>query len=390
VAVFAALAGGALFALVALLAGPLTRLLLGAEAPRSWVVLAAADVYLGTFAFVPLNLLRIEERPGLFSAFSVGRHAANAALKVWLVLAGLGVAGVLWSDLLATGLFAVALLPRLRGRVAWTFSPTLLREALAFGLPKVPHGLLVQVQNLADRKILDLFVARAEVGVYSMAYNFGQGVKLASSAFEPAWGPFIYAEVRRPDAPRTLARVISPAFAAFVGAGLAVAVLGRELLTLMTTKNPAFREGAPVIPVVAAAYVLHGVFLLTSVGIGIARQARYYPLVTLAAASANVAGNFILIPRFGMMGAAWATVLSYAVMALVGLVLSRRLYPIPFETGRLLRLAGAAGLAFAVSCFAPEAVGPALAVKCALLALFAAYAVFEVRGTVFARPAVAA
>ena len=41
---------------------------------EGWVVLAAGDVFLGTFAFVPLSLLRIQDRPRLFSALSVVRH----------------------------------------------------------------------------------------------------------------------------------------------------------------------------------------------------------------------------------------------------------------------------------------------------------------------------
>jgi O-antigen/teichoic acid export membrane protein len=378
VAVFAAVAGGVLLALVALASGPLTRLLLGPDVPRAWVVLVAADVYLGTFAFVPLSLLRIEERPGLFSAFSAGRHAANAGLKVALVLAGYGVAGVLWSDLLATALFAFSLLPRLRGRAAFTVSAPLLREALAFGLPKVPHGLLLQVQNLADRKILDLFASRAEVGLYHVGYTFGQGVKFATSAFEPAWGPFVYAEARKDEgAPRTLARVASPAFALFLLAGLAVAMLGRELIALMTP--PEYHAAAPVVPVIALAYVLHGVFLLTAVGIGIAKQARYYPIVTAAAAGTNVMGNLLLVPRFGMMGAAWATVASYVVMAGLGFVLSRRLYPIPFETARLVRLAAAAGVAWSLGLLAPAALVPAVALKGGLLLGFAAVAFVDVR-----------
>ena len=122
-----------------------------------------------------------------------------------------------------------------------------------------------------------------------------------------------------------------------------MAVLGRDLLRLMTPHNPAFHAAAPVIPVVALAYLLHGVFLLTSVGIGIARQARYYPMVTAAAAATNVAANLVLIPRFGVMGAAWATVLAYAVMAALGHAFSRRLFPIPFEGGRLARITAAAG-----------------------------------------------
>lgn len=371
VALFSAAVGTALFAVVVLLAGPLSRLLLRTQEDAGLVVLAAADVYLGTFAFVPLNLLRIQDRPGRFSAFSAGRHALNTLLKVVFVASGHGVAGVLWSDVIATGLFSLALVPTLVRHASGRFSPELLRPALGFGLPKVPHGLLVQVQNLADRKILDLFVTRAEVGVYQMGYTLGAGVKFASSAFEPAWGPFVYSQLRSPDAPRTLARVATYAFAAFAGIGVALAALGPELLVLLTPSNPTFWAGAPVIPVVALAYVLHGLFLVTSVGIGIAKQARYYPIVTTAAACVNVAFNFALIPRFGILGAAWATVLAYAVMAVLGFAFSRRLYPIPFEAARLSRVALAAAAAYAVSLAAPATLALAVVVKLAAVATYA-------------------
>jgi O-antigen/teichoic acid export membrane protein len=261
---------------------------------------------------------------------------------------GLGIAGILWADVAATAAFALVLLPILLKNAAPAFSTALLRDVLAFALPKVPHGVMLQVLNLADRKILDVFSTRAEVGLYQMGYTFGGGVKFAMSAFEPAWGPFVYARAREEGGAATLGRVATYAFAGFAAAALAVAALGPDLLRLMTPRNPAFHAAAPIIPVVALAYLLHGVFLLTSVGIGIARQARYYPMVTGAAAATNVAANFILIPRFGAMGAAWATVLAYLVMALLGFLFSRRVFPIPFEGSRLLRIAIAAAAAYAL------------------------------------------
>jgi len=368
VALFAAAASTALFVAVVLLAGPLTRALLGSDRPSHWVVLAAADVYLATFAFVPLSLLRIQGRPGRFSLYSGARHGLTTGVKVFLLLQGFGVPGVLWSDVAGTGVFALALVPVLVRHTDLAFSRPLLRPVLSFGLPKVPHGLMVQVQNLADRKILDLFVAPAEVGLYHVAYMLGAGVKFALSAFEPAWGPFVYSQVRKPGAPQVLARVVTYAWAGFVAVGLAIAVLSREIIVFFT--QPPYHAAAPVVPVVTLAYVLHGLFLLTSIGIGIERKARYYPLVTAAAAAANLAANFALIPPLGMMGAAWATVISYAVMAGLGLRLSHGLYPIPFERGRMLRLFLAALAIYAVSLLAPAAPWPALGFKLADLATF--------------------
>jgi O-antigen/teichoic acid export membrane protein len=371
VSLFAAGVGAALLAAVGAGARPLGAWLFGSTpVPTSWVVLVAGDVAVGTLAFVPLALLRIQDRPAVFSIFSATRHTVNILLKVALVTAGWGVAGILWSDLLATAVFSLALLPILVRNAAPAFSPALLAQALRFGVPKVPHGLLLQVQNLADRKILDLFVTRGEVGLYQMGYNFGQGVKFATSAFEPAWGPFVYAQLRDPGAKRTLARVSTHVFAFFAGATLAVAVLGGDLLALLTPRNPAFRAAAPVIPVVALAYLLHGVFLLTSIGIGIEKKARYYPVVTGAAAAANVAANFALIPRLGMMGAAWATVLSYAVMAALGFTISRRLFPIPFEGRRWLGAAALATSLYGLSWLAPASLGARVPFELALVAAY--------------------
>jgi len=372
VALFAAAVGALFFAGTIAASGPLARAVLDADAPdlRRLIVIVAADVWLGTFAFVPLALLRIQDRPGLFSAFAVLRHVVNIALKVALVMKGLGVAGVVWSDAIATGVFSLALLPILWRHAAPAFSWRLLAPALHFGIPKVPHGILVQALNLADRKILDLFVTRAEVGIYQLGYTFGSTVKFPLSAFEPAWQPFVYAQVRRPDAPAVLARVATWAFASFLAVCLAVAVLGGDLLVLMTPKNPAFWSAAGIVPVVALAYLFHGAFLLGSIGIGIEKRARYYPIITAAAAATNVAGNFLLIPRFGTVGAAWATVLSYAVMAGLGLAISRRLYPVPFENGRLAALLAAAALAYGCSLLAPADRALGLLLKLGLLAAF--------------------
>jgi len=375
VVLFAAATSTLLLAGVVFRRHALARLLLGGSGQPLWIVLLAADVYLGAFSFVPQSLLRIQERAKLFSGLAIFRHAANTVLKVVLLTQGFGVTGVLAADAAATGLFTLALLPILRGGAAagWSWAP--LREALAFGLPKVPHGFLLQIQNLADRRILAAFAPRAEVGLYHQGYTLGQGVKFALSAFEPAWQPFVYSQIGKPDAQATLGRVVTYAFSGFLALGLAVAILGRELLMALTPRNHDFWAAAPVIPVVVFAYVLHGVFLLTSVGIGIEKKARYYPVVTAAAAATNVGANLLLIPRFGMMGAAWATVFSYAVMAGLGFTFSRRLYPIPYEWSRIIRVVAAAAGCYLLALLAPEPWLPAVAVKLLALAAFPALAV---------------
>jgi O-antigen/teichoic acid export membrane protein len=149
-----------------------------------------------------------------------------------------------------------------------------------------------------------------------------------------------------------------------------VAALGPDLLRLMTPRNPAFWAAAPIIPVVALAYLLHGLFLLTSVGIGIAKHTRYYAFITALAASANIGADVWLVPSMGIAGAAWATVLAYALMALLGALASRRSYRIPFEWPALLGLLGAgAATTFAASFLGGDLWGTVVR-KVVLLGLF--------------------
>jgi O-antigen/teichoic acid export membrane protein len=361
-----------LFGACAWFAAPVGRLLLGDEIGKSlviqWILLVAFDTFLNTFAFVPMNLFRIQGRPTAFTVMTLFRSFVNIGLKLWLVILGWGVTGVLLADAAASLLFVAALFPTLVRNLAPDFSWSMLSRAAAFGLPKVPHGLAHQVLNLSDRKLIEIFLTLSESGLYHIGYMMGTGVKFFLSAFELAWGPFVYAQLEKPDSRRILARIATYAFAALCGFGLLNAVFGRELLFLMA--EPQFHAAHTVIPVVVLAYVMQGVFALTSIGIGIEKKTGYFPVITVAAAFSNVVLNLFWIPRFGILGAAWSTAAGYALMAGLGFWLGNRHYPIPFEGGRLAKIVLAAGIAFGLSTLAPRNLWVAVPLKAFACAVF--------------------
>ena len=322
------------FALFWLFSPAVSLALLGSPDQTLWVRLVAFDLLASSFAFVPLTLLRIEERAALFSTYSLIRHATNTVLKVVLVTAGFGVTGALVSDAVASVVLSLCLLLELKPRARWAFDWPPLREALRFGLPKVPHGLLVQTLNLADRRILDSYVSRAEVGIYQMGSNFASAMKFPLSAFEPAWQPFVFDHARRENGARDIGLVASRMCVLFIGVAATLSLILPDLLRIVI-QNVEYHGAAPVAPILVLASLFQGFFLLSSVGISIAKEARYYPLITGAAAGLNIGLNVWLVPSYGVMAAAWATVMGYALMALLGATISRRLYPIPVQWSRI-------------------------------------------------------
>lgn len=334
VALFSAGLASLGFALFWLFSPAVSLALFGSPAETLWVRLVAFDLLASSFAFVPLTLLRIEERAALFSTYSLTRHATNTVLKVILVTAGFGVTGVLVSDAAASVVLSLGLLFQLRSRAVWVFDWPPLREALRFGLPKIPHGLLVQALNLADRRILDSYVSRAEVGVYQMGSNFASAMKFPLSAFEPAWQPFVFDHARREGGAREIGQVASRMCVLFIVVAVMLALILPDLLRIVI-RNVAYHGAAPVVPILILASLFQGFFLLSSIGISIAKEARYYPIITGVAAGVNIGLNLWLVPTYGVMAASWATVAGYAVMAAMGAMISKTLYPIPVAWTRV-------------------------------------------------------
>lgn len=311
-----------------------------------------------SFTFFPFHVLRMERRSAEFSLLAILRSVATVVLRLALVVgAGLGVMGVVIADVVVTAALIAVLLRRFAPLVRPTFSASVMRQSLAFGLPRVPHAAAQQVIAVADKFILATFRPIAEVGMYSMGVSFGLTQKLFLSAFEYAWAPFYYAAARERGAAALFATVTTYGVAALGLLTAGLSAIARDLLDLMTRGR--FVDAAPVVGWTAVGVFLQGIYLLTSIGLNITKRTGYYPASTIAAAAANVGLNYALIPGYGMMGAAWANAAAYAVQAGLAFSFSQRVYPVRYEYGRLARAVAASGIAFLAGAAVPRL--PALA-----------------------------
>ena len=112
---------------------------------------------------------------------------------------------------------------------------------------------------------------------------------------------------------------------------------------------PAFLPAAQVVPWVGLGVGLQGLYLLTSIGLNITKRTQYYPIATAIAAATSVGANLVLVPTFGIIGAAWANAIAYR-RAGAGLVaFLNRFYPIAYETARLVRIVTAAAISLIAS-----------------------------------------
>jgi O-antigen/teichoic acid export membrane protein len=324
------------------------------------VGLTLVNTFVTGFYFMPFQVLRIGGQPRQFIALAFARSAGTITARLMLVIwAGLGVFGIVAADLLVTAVFSLVLIRWFAPLIRPVFSRAVIREALAFGLPRVPHSIAHQIIGFADRYLLKAYGTLADVGLYSIGASFGLALKFFLSAFESAWTPFFLGVMREPDARRIYSTVSTYVVALLVLLVGGLCAVAPAVVRLFTTDE--FQGAAVVIPWIALGVMFQGLYLIGSIGLVITKRTKLYPIATGIAAVVSVLANLILIPRYGILGAAWANTCSYATLAMTTVGFSWRVYPIPYEWNRLLRICVAGGLGYVVAATGVPSALPALA-----------------------------
>jgi O-antigen/teichoic acid export membrane protein len=359
---------------------------LGGGHVRGLFALATVVVMAQTFVSPLVNVLRAEQASALLVTYQVVVKYVALAVVIGALLA-LGADLVTFYGATAvTEVTAAAVLwlilfgPRsTRPRpVPAAFSPALLRDMLAFGLPMMlGQELAGLVLATGDRYLIQGYLGSAALGIYSANYTLCQYVQATAVAQLGQASMPIYMRLWDEKGEAATAAFIEKSlrFYVLLGAPLVAGLtaVGPDLVTLLASEK--YRGGAVVIPYVLGGIVIQGASPLLAAGLYITRQTAVVMKWLFAAAALNIGVNLVLIPRMGVRGAALATLVSCAGLTVALALSSNRRLRVRFPW-RTLLAASAAAVAMAYAVGAVRLGGPvvALALKIALgAALYGAF-----------------
>jgi O-antigen/teichoic acid export membrane protein len=284
-----------------------------------------------------LTLFRLEERARAFFVTTMLSVLAAIGLTVILVVgAGEGARGLLLGSYASGAAFVLGLIVVHRRRLSLRVERPLLRRLLRFGLPTMPAELSLYMLNFVDRIIIVRSVGLAEAGLYSLAVKFAQGVNVLVRGFQLAWPPLAYSIRDDGEARRAYAAVVT-----WFVAGCAFVVIGMWLLSRWIVRAlaaPEFFGSYEAIGLIATGVTLYALYMVLVVILGRTGRTEFNFPATGAALAANVALNLILVPPLGIVGAGLALVASYVVVLVLMYGFTQRLFPVPYEWGRLARV----------------------------------------------------
>jgi O-antigen/teichoic acid export membrane protein len=247
------------------------------------------------------------------------------------------------------------------------------RRALRFGLPSAVVAIGLWTVKTSDRLILQHFTSLTVVALYSVTCSVSKiAFDIVGNAVNWAVVPFVYATLKRDPEHRAksiLARLATYNVAVLVALGLATVLYARELIHVLASAT--YAEAASVVPLVAAASMVQLLNSIPSSGISYRERTFYFPVIVGTGAAVSLTLNFSLIPSLGMQGAAIAMLVGQTACVALTLPISQRLYRIPYEWGRLVRLLLAAVATIVAVWLVPDT-SPLLyqAIKAVLLLVF--------------------
>lgn len=313
-------------------AWPLAMLLLddGAAAP---LVRVAVLMYWGQNLFtLAQNVLSYQLQARRYAIASFMYSAASLGLAA-LLLRGLqlGIHGALLAQLLASLVAAALALLFARPRLRFRFDPEKCRRMLAFSLPLVVSSVGAVAALYMDRIAIRSLMPLHALGIYAAGTRLASFVVLAMAGFQLALTPLVYRHYAQENTPREIERIFRWFLALALPFALGIGLFAGEMLGLLTTADYAAAHQAVFLLAIGIVFAHMYMF---APGVWISKRTVWIAIVSLGTAAFNLALNLILIPHFGIIGAAFAGCLAALANFSAYTIAGQRLYPIPFAWRR--------------------------------------------------------
>ena len=306
-------------------------------------------VFISFFACVNLMLItfyRTVQRMKRYSIYLILQSYIGVFVCIYLTMNRYPLDVVVWG--LFTGYFAVFLMMSINiiGDLGFGFKFNTLKEEIKFALPTVPSNVSSWVVDSSDKYVLGIILGSAAVGWYSPGYSIGSILLMFLSPFAvllPAVLPEYYENGGMKEVNNFLRYSMKYYLLLTVPAAVGLSILSKSLLLSITTFDIA-NHGFIITPFVALGAVFMGLYGITNNILILEKNTKVLGKLWIFVAILNVVLNIIFIPFMGILGAAIATLISYAFAFIVTALVSRRYMGLPFEVNSSIKIVVASAI----------------------------------------------
>ena len=287
-----------------------------------WIIIIAGILMLDNLWNHHVLLLRAENRPGSYIFINLLNVILTMVLNILLIVKwDLGIEGVLISNLLASCIIFIFSFPIIIKRINLSLIKShFIKDIIVFGLPFLPAGIFTMMMELSNRYILEWLNGTHAVGLFSAGYKLGIFGLIIVMGFNMGWTPYFLKRIKETGAKQEFSHIAS----LFLGVlGFIVVMISIWLPEIMRLKigsnyliGDSFWSADKVVSIVLIGYFFFGTYVIQLPGVYAKEITVWIPIFRAIGAISNISLNIILIPKYGVLGSAWATTISFILMSL--------------------------------------------------------------------------
>jgi O-antigen/teichoic acid export membrane protein len=319
-----------------------------------------------------LNKLRADEKSSAYTFFSILKLALTLLLTIYFVAyVKLKITGILYSYLISEVTVDIILLIILLKKLVPKFEKKIMYASITFGIPLIFGSLAMMLLNVSDRYIIKYFTYNEMVGLYDLGYRFA-GIlnNFFIMPFTLTLMPQAYKIYKKEGDKRYYSKLMTYLTFGLVWLGLGLSMFSKEIIKIFAL-NPSFWSAYKIVPIVTAAYIFFGMRIVASLGMFLTKKTKYVAITTIFAAAINISLNILLIPKFGMITAAYTTLIAFFILYISSYYYSNKCYKIPFENSKIFKVFLLGVIFYFISSFVNEGIlAIRLSVKLFLLIIF--------------------
>jgi O-antigen/teichoic acid export membrane protein len=345
--VFKTITCGLCALLLWILSAPIAKTWFGGLENASLVALCGLVIYSTLLINDAKSFFRISQHAGWLSAFTMVQGFGNLGAVILAYLLGGGIFEIVAATAVLDLILSLFILVYLGFKYGLgQFDFVLIKKFISYGAVLIPAAYATWALNLSDRLFLAHYRTLQDIGVYSVAYSIGYlGINLF---FNPLWMMYppvatkAWEEGNSAQIQHLFVNSIKVALGFLIPCIVGIGVLGKPIIFHLSKAE--FLPGAKLMPLIALGYLFLMFGSYWTINLGLGMKQKISSISSVIAALLNIGLNWLMIPPWGITGAAVATCLSFFVLFGIDFWFGRKILILPLPMGFITKALISSGI----------------------------------------------
>lgn len=241
----------------------------------------------------------------------------------YLLIPTMGVRGYIIGMIcssLTTALYSVFFTRSYQYLLLWKIDKIKLVEILKYSIPLIPNGIMWWLISAINRPMMEYYLDYSTIGIYAVANRFPGVITMIFSVFSVAWNISVFEEYGKPNFKEFYKKTFKMIFFVLTIASCGIIMLSYVIIKLFTA--PEFIDAWKYMNILIIGAFFYCLSSFCGATFGVVKKSQYFFYSSIYGALSSVIFNLLLIPNYGLWGAAISVLLSYIVMSIARYIYS--------------------------------------------------------------------